>query len=293
MFSRLTQFSRALGRGRNAVRRLSALALLVLGVHAAGLVVDDVVFGLVDRVDLALDRWAFAAYAWLAEEGAYTAQAAAARATRLAHVVDLAEKEHIAHALSFVVELLMIGLLAPFAWGAREALVRGERSRLEALTATNAMLRDALWPLDVERVAAPLALAGFALSAAFSAGLALETAAYGALSAAFPLWPWASQAAAFSAFVTAIVLVWRFMPDLLFGAVIKGAVRAERAAAKRAAAGEARPTTPWRARLASIRAGIARYGRGLPTAALCVPLAAMGLMAQTAAWHMLARMGVL
>lgn len=291
--------SRFFGARRRLVRRLAALCLVVLGVHAAADTIDDLVYKLVDALDLLVDGAAWRALETLSGWGAFTPQEAVSHAQRFAEAVDLEQKDVVSKWLALVVELVMDLLLLGFVWGPRGARddEQASSSLFEELRASARELKEALWPIDLERMAVPPAVAGFAVAGTLVAALAVEGFIADTLSQLIPLWRWVPNTSAAVALVVAALLLWRFLPDLLHGSLLRAHERGERAArrddslATRIAAPDASAAKRWRARLDLARTVLRRTTRGAFLAFVVLPLAILGLSAQSAIFALVARTG--
>ena len=214
----LSAFSHALGSYRTLIRRLGGVALVVMGVHAAADVLDDLAYTALDAVDLVVDDAIAAGFGWLAAAGGMTPDGAVMAVERASLAVDLAEKDWLALRLALAVELMVDVLLLDLAWGAR---VFEGTTVLDELRRTTRQLRDAFSAIDLERVLAPFTLLLLAISGSVIVGLALEQPVRALLAAAAPGLLLASNFAAATGIVGVAVLVWRFVPELLHGAVVR------------------------------------------------------------------------
>lgn len=279
--------TRFFGAQRRFVRRIAALCLVVLGVHAAADLIDDLVYQAVDAIDLVIDGAAWRALDILASWGAFTAQEAVAHAQRFAEGFDLDQKDVAAKYLALLLELLIDVLLLDFIWGARGSQEeQAPASMLEELKASALELKQALWPIDLERLAVPPAVAGFAIAGTLGAALALEGFFADGLSQLIPLWPWTPNASAGVAILVAALLLWRFLPDLLHGALLRAHERGERASRREAALPSSAVS-----KLARMRGVLRRTTRGAFLAFIVLPLAVLGLSSQSAVFALVARTG--
>ena len=284
-YLKLTHF---FGKGQRLVRRLAALCLVVMGVHAAGDHIDDLVFAVVDRADLWGDQLFWRLCDWGASLGAFSVNAANRYAQNFATWIDLDEKATLSMVAALGVELLIDLLLLDFVWGNR---IRAESSKptslKEELKQSAKELADAFWPLDLERLAILPVLIAFVCAGTFMAGLAIENAVGSTLGNALPLWRWGINTAAASGLLAAALLLWRFLPELLHGAALRARERAD-AFNERHPAPEAEQGTP---RLARLRAKWVRLRRGWFIALVMLPLALLGLFTQSAFLNLVARTG--
>jgi hypothetical protein len=213
-----------LGRGRTLIRRVGGLCLLWMGVHAAANVLDGLAYGVLNALDLWLDESVAALLAWLASAGGTSAADAAARIESFAALVDLAEKDWLALRLALTLELTIDVLILDLAWGKR-ALDGG--SLLGDVRESARQLRRSFSAVDLERVFAPLSLCAFAVAGAGLAGIAIEHLARQALERQAPDFLVRGNVAAFAALAAMGVLLWRFLPDMLHGALVRAHDRGE------------------------------------------------------------------
>jgi hypothetical protein len=225
-FRLLRRFSWLLGGQRDLVRRLGGIALVVMGVHTAADVLDDVAADVLDALDLVLDGTVASCLGWLSARGAVTPDAAVSAIEGFSSAIDLDEKQWLALRLALVVELAFDALLLDLCWGARQL---AGPSRVDELRETTRQLRDSLRSLDLERLLAPWVLCGFAFSGAFVAGTAAEQLVTSALSGAASGLLVAGNVGAAVAVVVVALLVVRFVPDLVHGALVRAHARGERA----------------------------------------------------------------
>jgi hypothetical protein len=226
VFSSIRAVSHALGGARGVIRRLGGLCLVVMGVHAAADVLDDMARDAIDAVDLVVDETVAGLLGWLAAHGGMTPDGALAAIERFATAIDLAEKDWLAVRLALVVEFLLDVALLDLAWGTRPAEGDG---LVDDLRASTRQLRASLSAVDLERLLAPVTLLTFAVAGGVLAGLALEQPVGAALAAAAPGLLLAGNVAAGVALVVVAVLVWRFGPDLVHGAIVRAHERGEKA----------------------------------------------------------------
>ena len=275
MFRLFNAISLGLGSSRTLIRRLGGLALILMGVHAAADVLDDLAWDVLDALDLVVDETAATFFGWLSSTGGLTPDAAVAAIDRFGSAVDLAEKDWLALRLAFAAELLLDVLLLDLCWGSR---VFDGATLLDDLKRSAEQLRRSLTSFDLERVLAPLALATFAVGGAILAALALEQPTSAVLTQLVPGLAIASNIGAATAIVVVAVLVWRFVPELLHGAIVRAHVRGERARAKQERRRQRRP--PRFPRLAIYLDGLRRLLRGA-WLALAVFVAVTGLLGGT------------
>jgi hypothetical protein len=238
-FGLLRRLSWLLGRQRNLVRRLGALALVVMGVHAAADVLDDIAADVLDAVDLFVDDGVASLLGWLSARDVVAPDAAVRAIEACGSTVDLAEKQWLAVRLALFVELMLDALLFDLCWGTRPA---AGASRRDELRATTRELRDSLRAIDVERLATPWVLATFSVAGAFLAATACEQLFTSMLSGLLPDVLVVGNIGAAVAVVVVALLVVRFVPDLLHGAVVRAHARGERRREALAARRQQRPT---------------------------------------------------
>jgi hypothetical protein len=271
--------TRSLGARRRFIRRIAALCLVVLGVHHAADAIDDVVFRIIDWLDLGLDN-----LVWAILDALSPPDEAALYATRFSEWVDLDEKDKAAKVLALGVELVVDVWLLDLVWGRRGARADGH-GLLDELKASTRELRSALWPLDLERLAGPPTILFFALAGALWGAVALEEELNQVVTELAPQWRWAPNAAAAAAILVSAVLLWRFLPDLLEGAILRAHQRADRAKQRREAAPA--PAT----KVAVARAWLRSVTRGALLALIVLPIAVLGLLEQGDVLALVARLG--
>ncbi len=232
LFRSFFALSHALGTQRNLIRRLGGLALLLMGVHAAADVIDDLAYVLLDGLDFYVDEAVASFLAWLSAAGGLTPEGAVRGIESFASFVDLAEKDWLAIRLAFVLELVIDVLLLDLAWGTRDG---ASATLLEDMQLSVVRLKRALSAIDLERLVAPVALSTFVIGGAVLSGLALEQLTRGLLQSAAPDLLLASNIAAAVALVITGILCWRFLPDLLQGTFLRAHDRGEKARARIAA----------------------------------------------------------
>lgn len=286
----LTGLSLLLGRQRDLVRRLGAIALIWLGVHAGADVLDDAAADALDAVDLAADAAIAAALERGAELGAWTAEAALRGIEASGSLVDIAEKQWLALRLALVVELGLVLALLPLAWGTRGLVGASAGAELRRSVFE---LRASLRALDIERFAAPPVLTAFVGAGAVVAAGALEQLVRSGLTSFAPGFARAGNASAALGIVVVALLLWRFLPDLLHGAIVRAHARGELERARSAARAGRRARSPGprgvRHRLAPFVDTLHRFSRGLwlvPTG-----LVALGAIRAVNAAALLDRLG--
>lgn len=221
--------SHALGSQRTFIRRLGGLALLLMGVHAAADVLDDLAYGALDALDFFVDEAVAGFLAWLSSSGGLTPEGAVRAIESFAGFVDLAEKDWLAIRLAFVVEIALDVLLLDLAWGSRDD---AGVSLLADLKQSVVRLRQAFSALDLERLFAPFALTGFVVGGAVLAGGAIEQLTRSLIEKVAPDLLVAGNVAACVAILVVGLLTWRFLPDLLQGTFVRAHDRGERARAR-------------------------------------------------------------
>ncbi|MBN2360992.1 MAG: hypothetical protein JXR83_16165 [Deltaproteobacteria bacterium] len=92
---------------RRVAEPLALVGIVLLGIHGATNLLDDVVFGLIDVSDRAIDATVAAALGWSGARGWITAGTAASWSDGVALFVDIDRKEALAVGLALVVELLL------------------------------------------------------------------------------------------------------------------------------------------------------------------------------------------
>jgi hypothetical protein len=217
----------ALGSNRRLIRRLAALCLVFMGVHAAADHLDDIVYKVLDALDLVADETAAGVMAWLAEHGGMTPEGALSKTEAFASFIDLAQKDRLAIVLALVVELLLDVLLLDFAWGRHQD---GESTGFFAELKDSAIqVLAALRPLDLERVGVLPTVMLYAFGGSVSAALAVERLTRDLLARVAPELLWGGAVAASVGILASALLCWRFLPDLLHGALLRSRVRGETA----------------------------------------------------------------
>lgn len=295
LWSAYLALTRFFGARRRGVRRLAALCLVVLGVHAAADVIDDLVYRVLDGLDLFVDGVVWRALDWLAGLGAFTSAEAVAHAQAFAEWIELEEKDVASKWLALAVELGIDLVLLDFVLAARGTADDHERRTLgDELRASVRELKEALWPLDLERLAVPPAVAGFAVAGTFGAALAVEGFVADNLSRLLPLWRWVPNASAGVGVLVAALLLWRFLPDLLHGALLRSHERAQRANGRKGPSFSSAPlgeNATFRDKLRWAREVLRRISRGALLAFVVLPLAVLGLQSQAAIFALVARTG--
>jgi hypothetical protein len=226
LFSTFRALSHALGGARGIIRRLGGLCLIVMGVHAAADVLDDLARDAIDAIDLIIDEGVAGLLGWLAAHGGMTPDGAVAAIERFATAIDLAEKDWLSVRLALVVELVLDVALLDLAWGTRPAEGEG---LIDDLRASTQQLLRSFSAFDLERLLAPVTLLAFAVGGGVLAGLAIEQPASAGLALAAPGLLVAGNLAAGIALGVVGVLVWRFGPDLIHGAIVRAHERGEKA----------------------------------------------------------------
>src|SRR5688572_1971840 len=149
MFRLYSLLTFAAGSQRRFIRRVAALCLLFMGVHLCADHLDDVVYTILDSIDLFVDQTGEGVLSWLAQHGGMSAEAAMRRSEAFATWIDLAEKDRLALWIALLVELVLDLFLIDLAWGRH---VDEESSGFFAeLRASGRQMIDALSPLDLER----------------------------------------------------------------------------------------------------------------------------------------------
>lgn len=281
------QITRALGGRRRFIRRLAGMALILLGVHAAADLIDDVVYRFIDAVDLAIDSAAWWLFEGMANLGTISEKTAVEWGEGFAGWLEVAQKDKVALTLALLLELLVDLLLFDFAWGLRKAsgLDEEPKTMVDELRESALELKAAFWPLDLERLAVLPTLFAFSCSGTLLAGLAIESILADVLGRLFPLWLWGINVAAAAGLLGAAVLIWRFLPDMLHGAILRAHQRGERYEEETAFDPEESSTTElWRRRLKRAR-------RGAFMVVALLPLAYVSLLTQSAFFGLIQRTG--
>src|SRR6185437_4091624 len=201
-----------------------------MGVHLAADHLDDIAYAVIDAVDLAVDNTVAGFFDWLAQHGGMSSEAALKSSAAFASFIDLAEKDKLALVIALASEILLDLMLFALAWGRH---VDEEAAGLVAELRTSVMqMRDALLPLDLERLAVLPTLLAFAVGGALMSALAIENIARDLLQRVAPDFNWAGQSAAALGILAAALLAWRFFPDLLHGALLRSRSRHDAARAR-------------------------------------------------------------
>lgn len=272
MLALLRRLTFALGAQRRLIRRVAALCLVLMGVHLAADHLDDLAYIVLDALDLWADDTAERLLAWTASAGGMTPEDAARASEAFASAIDLAEKDRLALWLALLAELILDVLLLDLTWGRHEN--SQARGLLGELKESGKAMVDALSPLDLERLACIPTLLAFAMGGALMAALAVENASRDLLGRLAPELLWGGAAAAFTGIVAAAVLLWRFAPDLLHGALLRASARGDKARAR----AQQRMDAPHRWPRLGRALSLLRLGtRGAWLVALALPLAVAGL----------------
>ncbi len=232
VFRWISWLSYALGNARGLIRRLGALCLMLMGVHNAADVLDDLAFNVIEAIDLSVDTAVASFLAWLSSAGGMPPAAAVDAIERFSTAVDLAEKDWLALRLALFVELLLDVLLLDLAWGTRAA--QGS-SLVEDFVASTKQLRGSMTAFDLERFLAPITLLALSVGGGVVVALAIEQPIRAAMQAAALGVLVAGNIAAFAALVVVGLVVWRFVPDLIHGSVVRAHERGEKARERLAA----------------------------------------------------------
>jgi hypothetical protein len=279
LFRTYLAITRFFGAHRRFIRRLAALCLVVLGVHRAADVMDDLVFRVIDQLDLAVDN-----LVWTLLQAVSPEQDASRYSQIFAEWVDLKEKDLAAKVLALGLELVLDFWLLDLVWGKRGSDDTGGGLVAE-LKASTQELREALWPLDLERLAGPPTLLLFAVSGALFACLAIESELASLVGDLAPDWPWAPNLAAAVAILAAAMLLWRFLPDLLHGSIVRAHQRAQRAREREATEGEPKN------HFEQARRFVRQVTRGTLIAVVALPIAIVGLLEASDLVALIARTG--
>jgi hypothetical protein len=272
LLSLFSAISHAFGSQRRLVRRIAALCLVFMGVHLAADHLDDVVYTILDAIDLVVDNTVAAFLDWLSQAGGMEPASALSASEKFATFIDLAEKDKLALAIALVVELLLDVMLFDLAWGRH--VDEDVRGLLGEIGASARQMRDALSPLDLERLAVIPTLACYAFGGAVTAALAVENVTRGLIQRVAPDFLWAGHVAAGLGILAAALLLWRFLPDLLHGALLRSRGRFDKARERT----DEKLKKPHRyPRLARVNAMFGLHTRGAWLFAVALPLAVAGL----------------
>jgi len=283
VFAFIVGLSRFFGSQRRTIRRVAAFCLLVIGVHQSADLLDDSLYLLLDRIDLFLDQSVFSLCEWLSSKGAFDALEGARKAENFSAFFNEEGKDLAAKWIALVLELFIDIVLLEFVWGhASEENVgffaEFKRSAIE--------IKNALWPLDLERLAVPIILFCFACTGALYAGTAGETIVNEQFTNYVPDLVGAANITAFLGLVTAGVFLMRFLPDLLQGAILRSAKSAEAFRQK-----QIERTIKGPAWWQSFRRIFTRAKRGWFLAFVVLPLALFGFARASAFMELAARVG--
>lgn len=272
MFGVYRAITHGLGARRRLIRRIAALCLVVMGVHLSADHLDDLIYRLLDIIDLVVDDTAAGFLAWLAQSGGMTPEAAIARSESFATFIDLAEKDKLAIALALGAELVLDILLLDLAWGRH---VDDASAGLVAELKTSAtQMLEALRPLDLERLVVMPTLSCFALGGALLSALAVEQVARELIQRAASEFLWGGHLAAAIGILAGSLLLWRFLPDLLHGALLRSRVRHDKARERAMAGLRDQHRFP---RLAKLMILLRLGSRGSWLAVAALPLAVTGV----------------
>lgn len=273
MFGFYRAITYLLGSQRRLVRRIAALCLVFMGVHLAADHLDDLIYVLVDAVDLAVDNAAASFLAWLAQAGGLEPDSALKKSEVFASFIDLAEKDKLAIALALGAELVLDILLLDLAWGRH--VDEDSTGILEELQSSARQMLAALRPLDLERLVVMPTMLCYAFGGALLSMLAVEQVARDLIQRVASEFLWAGQLAAAIGILAGSLLLWRFLPDLLHGALLRSRVRHDRARNK--AMERLKKPHRW-PRVAHVVTMLRLGSRGTWLAVLALPLAIAGLL---------------
>ena len=272
MFGVYRAITHALGSHRRLIRRIAALCLVVMGVHLSADHLDDLIYKLLDAIDLIVDDTAAGFLAWLAQSGGMAPEAALRHSESFATFIDLAEKDKLAIAMALGAELVLDILLLDLAWGRH--MEDESTGILEELKASAAQMIDALRPLDLERLVVMPTLTCFALGGSLLSALAMEQVARDLIQRVADDFLWGGHVAAALGILAGSLLLWRFLPDLLHGALLRSRVRHDKARDKAMARLLKKHRFP---RLAKAIVALRLGSRGTWLAVLALPLAIAGV----------------
>jgi len=287
-YNRLALF---LGSRRRFVRRVGGMCLVFLGVHAAAGVIEDAVYQLVDVADLVLDGLSHDALMWFASVGTFTPEEARHHAERFAAILDLAEKGWLSLRLALVAEVVIDLLLLDFAWGTRA--VMNTASIRQALKESTQEMVSAFKHPDIERAAVLPTMFLLSLVGAVVASVALESVVADGISRAAPKYEFTSLVAAVCGLLACAVLTWRFIPDLLHGALLRARQRTDEAMAalKESRAAQEKRTGKPPPPLSVVRILWTVRARGLWILVVALPLAVTSLLVRTDFLALIHRLG--
>ncbi len=216
------------GAHRRLIRRLGAMCLVFLGVHGAADNLDDVVYPVLDALDLAIDNAVASALVWLADNGGVTPASAIESTESFSTWIDLGEKNRLALIVALICEGGLDALLLSLAWGRHDASADA-LGIVDGFVASARALWSALRPIDLERLLVAPTVLSFTLLGALLSALAIEGLVRSTLLRWAPELLFSGPVAAIGAVLAMALLVWRFVPDVLQGALLRSHQRAERA----------------------------------------------------------------
>jgi hypothetical protein len=287
-FSRL---SHAMGSRRRFVRRMAGLCLILLGVHAAADRLDDLAYASLDALDLALDRGFVALFEWLGDLGILTLPRVSDWSEGVTAYVGVSEKDRMALVFGLLIELSADLLLLDLAWGLRKVRQPSTSAPefIASLRRSAHQLKEALHPLDVEKVFVPIGLFVLCLCGAALSAVATEMLLFDLFGGWTFLGGWDRLIAASSGLLVALLLVLRFGPDLVEGALSRADQRGHRFASqieKRRSAQQKQPLKSWQQK-------ILRSGRGWLSALFVLPITGLSLFSMGPFFDLLQRLGTL
>jgi hypothetical protein len=284
-----SRISLGLGRRRRFVRRLAGLCLILLGVHAAADRLDDFAYASLDALDLALDRAFLAFVAWLGDLGILTLPKVQSWSEGITTFIGVSEKDRMALVFGLAIEVSADLLLLDLAWGLRRARQADEEppALLESLRRSGAQLKEAIAPLDVEKLILPLCLFVLSVCGAAIFAVAMEMLTFDLFGGLKAFGGWDRLVSAGLGLFTAALLILRFGPDLVDGAINRADQRgtrfATRVGEKRLAAGKA-PLKEWQEK-------VLRGARGWLSALLILPLTGLSLLSMGPFFDLIRRLG--
>lgn len=188
------------------IRRLAGLLLTLLGIHATVGPIGDVVFRVLDWVDLAIDSFAWRLMDELVDLNILTSSAGARWSQMTASFVGLAEKEQIAILAVLVVEALLVVLLLDYAWGHVKASPRPPGDAGLAPPANH---------FSVETQAIGLILLALCLNGMFLAAEAIEYFTFRILDGLGMFLAWSPTLSALAGLTVGVIIVGRVAPPMI------------------------------------------------------------------------------
>lgn len=276
-----------LGQRRRFVRRIGGMCLVVLGVHTAADLLDDVIVGALDGFDRGFDAVSTLLLTSLAREGVLAGENAVRLTGQIIEWLSPERNEELAKFGALAAELVVEGRLLTFLWGARPSPPPGGRGLREELIHSTREFLEFFRPLDLERIALAPTLLAFSLTGSLGAALSAESFCSMLLAEHFPRWGQGAYLSAALALLVACGLVWRFVPDLLQGALLRSKIRG---VSDLSVADDVTSAGPHGGSLFAAR--LRRRARGTFMFCAILPLAVVTLLTQTDFPALVARLGV-